>query len=620
MAHRSLGSHARSTAQLLTLLAAGSWMACTARDLPTATHQSPPSGTGGASQLALYEDCASSCVLIASNAPLWSAAATDSAAVSVDVATARIVGVAGDSVMLSLDADTAFVNALPSNELLTVTAGTIVASVPLRDLVERRVVLRLASGDTTTVHYTLNRELARVPAGAVTLTQQTSARVEALTAPWISGGGASAHPLAAENAADSCSDAVPVNAAGTYCGVAVAFSPYAPADAFLGAGAQFQSNAGHGVSQPITITFDSPVHAVTVTAYDPTFNGNQMEAFDTAGTSLGVVGFPGNGIPGVLTTQTGTLTSAIARVVLTPAPLDYVAYSMNVTIGTSILSVSSAAGPNPGGSFTILGAESRIALQADVTPAALEPRVKWLVDDDPDDLVQTAPPANVTDGTPGTFDVPSAQSRARYTVYSHPGNLNQKSLSLRVRAQVTDDNGRTVESSNAVVVHQDEIDTMREEYIELHVPQRVPARSEFGPPDAAHPNAADYTEVLFNTSFDTKFSQLVTAWTMRPLLGTITGGYRNPVHNWRHITVRSGSGPVGASWHMYGCAIDMQIFPVLNASSNHADTLAARAYWDRLSAQAITLGFRVEPRDRDPNMPNRPYSGVGHVHVEIRCR
>ena len=31
------------------------------------------------------------------------------------------------------------------------------------------------------------------------------------------------------------------------------------------------------------------------------------------------------------------------------------------------------------------------------------------------------------------------------------------------------------------------------------------------------------------------------------------------------------------------------------------------------------IGFRVEPRDPDPTKPGHPYSGVGHVHVEIRC-
>lgn len=287
---------------------------------------------------------------------------------------------------------------------------------------------------------------------------------------------------------------------------------------------------------------------------------------------------------------------------------------------TPTVEVVSANGPNSDGSFTVLPAESRVSLSAVVVPSSLASRVRWLVSDDSLDLLEAVGPLSVPDGAASVFVVPSAQKRERYSRYAHPGVLAQKSLALRVRAQVTDDNGRTVSSENDRVVRQDEIDTMREEYIELRVPQGVPARGEFVVPDAAHPNQSDYSRVLRNAAFDNRLSQLVSAWTERPLLGTITGGYRNPVHNWRHITVRSGSGPVGASWHMYGCALDFQTYPALRTTSSTGDTLAARAYWDRLSAKAIALGLRVEPRDRDPNQPRRPYSGVGHVHVEMRCR
>lgn len=87
--------------------------------------------------------------------------------------------------------------------------------------------------------------------------------------------------------------------------------------------------------------------------------------------------------------------------------------------------------------------------------------------------------------------------------------------------------------------------------------------------------------VMFSPSFDAKFSELVRAWRDRPLLDTISGGYRNPVHNWRHLDALSaGSG---------------------------------------LSRMAKDNAFRVEQRDPDPNHPARHFSGVGHVHVEIQC-
>ncbi|MBW7933482.1 MAG: hypothetical protein H3C62_07695 [Gemmatimonadaceae bacterium] len=196
--------------------------------------------------------------------------------------------------------------------------------------------------------------------------------------------------------------------------------------------------------------------------------------------------------------------------------------------------------------------------------------------------------------------------------------LAQKALALRVSAQLTDDHGNVVSSSDTTTVRQDEIDTMREEYIELGVPQGVPGRIEFVTPDEQHVSNGDYSRALANALFDAKFARLVAAWTVNQLRGTITGGYRNPVHNWRHITPRSGSGPVGASWHMYGCALDFQTYP--KGPTTRPDSATAINYWDRLAAAAQRVGFRVEPRDPDPNNPRRPYSGLGHVHVEIRCR
>ena len=114
---------------------------------------------------------------------------------------------------------------------------------------------------------------------------------------------------------------------GSYCGINVVFDRVAPADAFLAAGATFQSDPAHGASHVITISFDPPVPSVTVTAYDPTFDGNSMSAYDNTNTLIGTIPFPGNHTPGTLTTQTGTLSGSISTLLLTPAPLDYVAYS-----------------------------------------------------------------------------------------------------------------------------------------------------------------------------------------------------------------------------------------------------------------------------------------------------
>jgi hypothetical protein len=121
--------------------------------------------------------------------------------------------------------------------------------------------------------------------------------------------------------AQSSSCSVP--SPGTYCGVSVGISPFATGGPFGG----FQSRPGTGVSLPISVTFSPPVASVSVTALDPDFSGNRMDAFDTAGGLIGSAPFAGDGTPGVFTTSTVTLRGAgIARVVLVPAPADYVAY------------------------------------------------------------------------------------------------------------------------------------------------------------------------------------------------------------------------------------------------------------------------------------------------------
>ncbi|MEK6769716.1 MAG: hypothetical protein AABY85_12100 [Gemmatimonadota bacterium] len=108
-------------------------------------------------------------------------------------------------------------------------------------------------------------------------------------------------------------------------GVSLTFSAYAPGDHF---GADFQSDAGSGASSPITITFSQSVSSVTVTAQDPTFAGNQMQAFSAGGALLGTAPIAGNGTPGTNVPQTVTVSAiGIRSITLTPAAADYVAYS-----------------------------------------------------------------------------------------------------------------------------------------------------------------------------------------------------------------------------------------------------------------------------------------------------
>lgn len=137
---------------------------------------------------------------------------------------------------------------------------------------------------------------------------------------------ASCHPVPV---VEPCPAPLDVRSSGIYCGVDTRITPWAPADAYW-EGATFQSDQGHGASRDITITFDAPVARVEVTAYDPTFAGNMMRAYDAAGTLVGSATFPGNNDPGDLTSQSRTLSGKISRVVLIAAKRDYLNYSMRV--------------------------------------------------------------------------------------------------------------------------------------------------------------------------------------------------------------------------------------------------------------------------------------------------
>ncbi len=87
----------------------------------------------------------------------------------------------------------------------------------------------------------------------------------------------------------------------------------------------FQSGNGTGASSPLTITYAPAINSVTITAQDPTFVGNVMTAYNGT-VAIGSVRFANSGVPGLNVPSTRTLTGTITKIVLTPAPGDYVAY------------------------------------------------------------------------------------------------------------------------------------------------------------------------------------------------------------------------------------------------------------------------------------------------------
>ena len=123
-------------------------------------------------------------------------------------------------------------------------------------------------------------------------------------------------------------------ASGTCSGVSYTIAPFT-----IGVIGTFQSGPDTGPSSPITITFGSFVNSVTITIQDPTFSGNTMTAYNGS-VAIGTASFAFSGVPGVNTPDTKTLSGTITKVVLTPAPGDYVAYGGGFEPAPSQVSVA----------------------------------------------------------------------------------------------------------------------------------------------------------------------------------------------------------------------------------------------------------------------------------------
>jgi hypothetical protein len=145
--------------------------------------------------------------------------------------------------------------------------------------------------------------------------------------PWIAAsapGAAATAGLAASTTSCTAKAPGPATGPGSCTGISVGIVPYAPGDHF---GADFQSSPGSGGNAPITVTFSNPVSSVTITIEDPGPPGNTMTAYRANGSVAGRVRFTGCGCSGINIPDTRSITAAgIVRILLTPAPLDYVAY------------------------------------------------------------------------------------------------------------------------------------------------------------------------------------------------------------------------------------------------------------------------------------------------------
>jgi uncharacterized protein YcbK (DUF882 family) len=266
-----------------------------------------------------------------------------------------------------------------------------------------------------------------------------------------------------------------------------------------------------------------------------------------------------------------------------------------------------AAGPNAGGSFTTRAPENRIALEARVSPANIEPAVTWKITDDPDDDVTTVPPSsNPPTGIASSFTVPKAnESSARWPA-DHPGTLRRKALAYKVTASFVY-RDRTYTSA-PVVVRQDDYDAIRQEYIDF-AKNRVLTRAELGSVGDPKRNSGDYRLWPSSPTLTERLPLLQELATRRfghPL--TITGGFRNPVHHHVHKSLATRE-----SQHLYGAAVDFGVADAPAGMTPLQYFLSARG----LTWEASVRGcFEPEEAIRAGNAPSH---SLNHIHVDWRA-
>lgn len=247
------------------------------------------------------------------------------------------------------------------------------------------------------------------------------------------------------------------------------------------------------------------------------------------------------------------------------------------------ITIVSAGGPNPGGSFIVKAPENVIKLEARVTPASLASSVEW-------EIVPvttfTIPPGSVPRGASTTFVVPNANINPGPGNYvpgpganpgrwppSHPGALSAKSFAYRITAKVTAA-GQTVRSQ-PVTVQQDEIDVLREEYVEFGQ-ESVPPRSEVGRSGDGNRNVTgDYTVWLSGPRLLERMPIMQALarrrWDDREI--GVMSGFRNPVHHIVHQHLRHPN-----SSHLFGLAVDW----IISDANRRPPGMSAYEWWKEI--------------------------------------
>ena len=264
-------------------------------------------------------------------------------------------------------------------------------------------------------------------------------------------------------------------------------------------------------------------------------------------------------------------------------------------------------------SFTSLSGENVIEVRAKAFPETFNSQIHWHAVDDSSDAVSTPLPDDglISSGTTAEITMTSPDT-AHWRLHGHPGETVWKHLSFRVTAFVATRTDTV--RSGTVTISQDQLDVLRQEYIDLLSHRtsgrtRVPRRAEFSPNQMVEwgINTGDYPSAMYPQSFALAVDSLQLAFQKIPgRLWNLNVIYRNPVHNLMHVDPKYHPNP--NSYHMYGCAADLQTYPTSRTAP--ADSISAETYWSTLSGLATKMGFEIEARDQ---------SGLGHVHVQRKC-
>jgi hypothetical protein len=273
--------------------------------------------------------------------------------------------------------------------------------------------------------------------------------------------------------------------------------------------------------------------------------------------------------------------------------------------------------------FTSVAGENRIRLRAKLPAEFQSAEVTWQVEQG---VGNTWVSVSVPPGKETEIAVTSPTQMTRYQgVHPNTPALRAEGLKrqrIQYRVSAVARQGSRSAQSHTLVVPQAMMAAIRQEYLDLGLRRGAPPLSWFTEVGRLPRGLiyGDFDVAVAEPEFMERLAQLEQVWKNDyKLKWQLNGLFRNPVHNRFHVR-GGGSGTVSNSWHQFGCAADLQTFPVLTGGrATPLDSTNARQFWDALTAEARELDFDVEPRDKNPSRPGAAYSGVGHVHIETDC-